>query len=139
MGGKFGITLFIGLKSKTYYIEAAPLAVGVMGNITLSPDPTLLQQKVSKGIVKAAKKNKLRKEHYLNCLQEKKRECVDMTVIRASNHRVYTAEVNKQCFSSFDDKRFILPCGIHTEPYGSSIISTTCSIKNCRETLLPRV
>ena len=39
--------------------------------------------------------------------------------ILARSHKLYTACEERQCFSSFEDKRWVLDCNRHSVPYGS--------------------
>ncbi len=41
-----------------------------------------------------------------------------MNIIRSRKHTLYSEEVNKMAMSSNDDKRVILPDGIHTLAIG---------------------
>ena len=42
----------------------------------------------------------------------------DMYTIRSQKHQLYTQKLTKIALSTTDDKRFLLPCGIHTVPHG---------------------
>jgi hypothetical protein len=42
--------------------------------------------------------------------------------IQAYKHHLYSIKMNKLALSPFDDKRYIMPDGIHTLPYGHSDI-----------------
>ena len=41
-----------------------------------------------------------------------------MNVIRSRKHEIFTEEINKVALSANDDKRFILPDGVHTLAFG---------------------
>ena len=44
------------------------------------------------------------------------------TKITSKNHKVKTVKVSKASLNSFDDKFYLLPCLIHSHPYGSHLI-----------------
>ena len=41
-----------------------------------------------------------------------------MKTIRSENHEIYSLEINKKSFSSFDDKRYICNNGIESFAHG---------------------
>ena len=41
-----------------------------------------------------------------------------MNVFRCHKHEVYSEEMNKIALCANDDKRVVLPDGIHTRPHG---------------------
>ena len=45
----------------------------------------------------------------------------NMRGFKSKNHEILTYESNKIFLCDFDDKRYILPDGIHTLPYGKDI------------------
>jgi hypothetical protein len=103
---------FCGLRSKTY---AFVLENGESGERQVNSK--------CKGITRAYKK-KITFENYLSCLQSFNKFSLTQYQIRAKNHNIFTAKIDKLCFSSFDDKRYLLECGIHSLPYGSTYIDT---------------
>ena len=48
----------------------------------------------------------------------------NMRGFKSKNHEIFTNESNKISLCDFDDKRYILPNGIHTLPYGHKDIPT---------------
>ena len=48
----------------------------------------------------------------------------NMRGFKSKNHEIFTCESNKISLCDFDDKRYILPDGIHTLPYGHKDIPT---------------
>ena len=48
----------------------------------------------------------------------------NMRGFKSKNHEIFTYESNKISLCDFDDKRYILPNGIHTLPYGHKDIPT---------------
>ena len=118
------MTDFCGLRSKTY----AFLVAGGTQN------EKLLQSKC-KGVTKSYRKQ-ISFEEYKNCVRTFDRVTLTQYQIRAKTHTIYTAQIEKLCFSSFDDKRFLLNCGVHSLPYGSKFITQSqdvcplCKIHN---------
>ena len=53
----------------------------------------------------------------------------NMRGFKSKNHEIFTYESNKISLCDFDDKRYILPDGIHTLPYGHKDIPTRKLIK----------
>ncbi len=43
-------------------------------------------------------------------------------VLRSQLHVISTEQQVKRSLSSYDDKRYILPCGVHTLAYGNALI-----------------
>ena len=95
------ISRFIGLKSKMYMIDY---------NNTV--------KKVGKGVKKSVLQKQVTSDDYLHCLNERQRFSFSMTNIRSFDHSLFTIEQRKLCLTAYDDKRFILPCGHRTVPYG---------------------
>lgn len=79
-----------------------------------------------KGISRS-RANKLLISTYRDCVHNKKKIKVLMTTIQNRNTVLHTTTINKICMSSFDDKRYLFPCGIHSVPYGSVQISMSCT------------
>ena len=48
----------------------------------------------------------------------------NMRGFKSKNHEIFTYESNKIFLCDFDNKRYILPDGIHTLPYGHKDIPT---------------
>ena len=48
----------------------------------------------------------------------------NMRGFKSKNHEIFTYQSNQIFLCNFDDRRFILPDGIHTLPYGHKDIST---------------
>jgi len=106
---------FVGLRSKTY----AFLIAGEEGeNATLKSK--------CKGVTKGYKKT-IPFEKFKRCIETFSKVELSQYHIRASNHVVKTLKVKKTCFSSFDDKRFLL-CSVHSVPYGSKYAKRKCCV-----------
>jgi len=96
---------FIGLRSKLYTYS------WLDGN-------ELLMEMKAKGVAKSVINSSLSIEHYKNVLFEKNEAWIKMNILRSQNHEIFGSEVNKIGLSPYDDKRYILPDGIHTLAYG---------------------
>ena len=53
------------------------------------------------------------------------------TQMRSLNHQLVVAQVNKVALSAFDDKRFLLDCGIKSLAYGHSRLQQKCNPFAC--------
>ena len=56
---------------------------------------------------------------FKQALYDKKMIRKNVVNIRSNSHIIKTIKENKLMFSSFDCKRFMLPCGRHSVPHGS--------------------
>lgn len=72
----------------------------------------------AKGIKRGYVKKKLRHEHYLRTIKHKITKRAQFQTIRTLNHTIRTIVNDKICLSAYDDKRFILDCGVETYAYG---------------------
>ena len=109
---------FVGLRSKTYAYLLEEAA-----------QKTTLKSKC-KGVTKGYKKT-LDFHQFKKCVETFAKTTVKQYHIRASNHVVKTLKVHKTCFSSFDDKRYLMPCGIHSVAYGSRLIAKVERTNEC--------
>ena len=98
------ITEFVGLRAKTYAFRTA-------GNV--------LESK-AKGVKKCYKK-KIPFEQFKKCLMDIRQFSVSQVSIQSKNHQNMLIQSEKIAFSSLDDKRYILNCGLHSVPYGSKL------------------
>lgn len=105
--GSKKIARFIGLRSKCYAFEVENAKA----------------QTKCKGIVKSFRR-KIPISAYEKCLKEIQSHTTTQYILRSKTHEIQLAKQKKLCFSSYDDKLFMLPCGIHTLPYGSHEITT---------------
>ena len=84
--------------------------------------------KKCKGVTKA-KTQKLQLQQYKNCIYSKTAIKTNITNISVKNHQIRTTLLNKICMTSFDDKRHLLNCGVHSVPHGSIFAGEKC--KKC--------
>lgn len=119
LGGKQICEEFVGLKSKCYSLRLRNCS---------SND--VEEKKVCKGLGRVAITNRLKFKHYKNCLFKGIPKRYDFHVIRSKNHSISTVRINKKAISHFDSKRWIHPCGIHSDPYGSIHINSK-RLLNC--------
>ena len=76
------------------------------------------EEKKCKGIKKNVVKKCISFEDYKRCLFSGNETMRKMNVIRSRKHEIFTEEINKVALSANDDKRFILPDGVHTLAFG---------------------
>ena len=84
-----------------------------------------LVKATAKGVNKSAQK-KLTREDYLRCVYNPERVFVDLYNIRSKDQEMHTVKETKMALSSFDDKRLILDCGVHTRAHGNVKTSEAC-------------
>lgn len=73
-----------------------------------------------KGVSKRAQ-HKLSLAKYKKCITSIDSHQVEQYSIRSKDHTNELVKSTKLCFSSFDDKRYLL-CSVHSVPYGSALI-----------------
>jgi len=106
------ITEFVGLRPKMYSYT------------TLEDDGVGLKEaKRAKGVQKAAMVN-VRHADYLAQLRTATENYVNVRRIGQKHHRVFTLESMKRGLCASDDKRYLLPDGIHTLSHGHYNIRT---------------
>lgn len=99
--GNKSILKFIGLRSKVYTFSTR--------NETSAK---------CKGLSRNYQKS-LKMEHFEQCLNDISSFSTVQRTLMSQKHRITLAKQRKLCFSSYDDKFYILDCGIHTRPFGS--------------------
>jgi hypothetical protein len=95
------ISHFVGLRAKMYSYKVGGCVV-----------------KRAKGIKNGAVTRKIWFKDYVRCLFKHKRLVTSFNLIRSKDHRLYSVRQRKLALSEIDDKRYILPDGIHTLPHG---------------------
>lgn len=78
--------------------------------------------KKAKGIKQLYVKNKIKFKHYRRCLKRSITYKATYNTIRSFNHQLYSVTETKKSLSPYDDKRYILPDGIHTLPHGHYLL-----------------
>ena len=93
----------------------------------------LLQLHRCKGIPAVARKNLLF-EHYLSVLMGKKNTHKSVyNKLSSKEHIIHQIKQRKLALTSFEDKRVLLNCSIHTKPYGDSTIHPDFKCLICNE------
>jgi hypothetical protein len=103
---------FVGLRSKTYCIEMTKNEKNKEQD-----KPKIIVIRKAKGVSSQFQYN-ISFDSYLDCLTTIKQNLVEQVNIQAHNHELVTQRVTKVSFSSFDDKRLLFVCGIHSTAYG---------------------
>ena len=106
------ILRFVGLRSKLYAYEVDRLRDD---NGEWKYD---VQKKKCKGIRKYIIKKEITIEDYEECLFSRQPQFRTMNAIRSRRHDVGAERMNKTVLSADDDKRVVLPDGIHTLAIG---------------------
>ena len=114
LGFMYKILAAVSLKSKMYSLKLAPSEYNDLPKSKLQSE-----MKTLKGVPKTVVKTKIHFENYLMALLKKKKYSAVFTKIACKNHTLRTIRQQKLALSSFDDKRFVFDCRIHTVPYGS--------------------
>jgi hypothetical protein len=99
---------YVGLRSKCYALK-------------IKSKKTTYLKSTCKGVRKGYKKC-IPFSVYKRCIKTIHRHMVTQYNIQSSAHVVSTMKLKKVAFTSFDDKRYLLQCGIHSVPYGSYFI-----------------
>jgi len=79
--------------------------------------------------------NELNVESYLSCLRNISTTHHNYNQIRSIRHQLVTQEQQKIGLSPFDDKRYILNCGIHTLAHGHYKTKSHSKYNHCYECL----
>lgn len=119
------------LKSKVYSFELAcehDVGMGSQGACLFCRNKRYNPLNINrlKGIQKRTARQ-IHFEKYLKCVKEPYIQRNTVNQICSKRQKLSTITVNKISLSSFDDKRYVFNCGIHTEPY-SNKNSPTCKI-----------
>ena len=112
--GKSEILEFVGPRSKSYAMKIKDLK---------SND--IHEKKVCKGVTKAGRQ-KLTFEDYKSVIFNVKKMVVQQLQIQSKSHNISVYETDKVAFNSFDGKRWLFDCGLHTVPYGSKNVQGSC-------------
>lgn len=112
------ITHFCGLRSKCYSFKFK------------DEKKTEIEKNVCKGVKRVAIRNRLTFDQYKNCIISPQIIRHSFENIHVRNHVIKTAHCKKVALNSFDCKRFIFNCAIHSMSYGNKEINIdgTCPI-----------
>lgn len=97
---------FVGLRAKQYsfiYIDVAK--------------DKEMEERKCKGISKVTIKNDLKHELYKRTLFEETEQLSKMCLIRSCSHVLTCDQIQKKSLSCYDDKRYLLECGIKSLAY----------------------
>ena len=114
---------FVGLRSKMY---------------AYTLDKEKLVHSKCKGITKAYRKT-IRFATFRKCVENITKKKIVQYRIQSKNHIVHTLKMNKTAFTSFDDKRYLFNCGVHSVPYGSKYIKPSGDCIFCRKNYFSKV
>lgn len=92
--------------------------------------------------VRQGKVKKLTFDIYKSVLKSVNSVSRDQTAIRSYSHRIYTVASRRICFQSFDDKQYLLNCGIHSYFYGDYRIKekgSYCDICKEKNFIIPAI
>ena len=112
------MTKFVGLRAKCYAFvtEKQDLSVKL------------------KGVTKAYRKN-IEFGSYLKCLKTLNTHRIVQYHIRSRKHVITLDKADRLALTSYDANRFLLPCGVHSVPYGS-VMSKLDACTRCNENKL---
>ena len=71
---------------------------------------------------KTISRQKIHFKDYLECIKKIKSFETKIACLTSKDHNITLNIVKKIAMSSFDSKRYIFDCGIHSVPFGSSFI-----------------
>lgn len=122
------------IKSKVYSFEVAcshDIGMNSNGVCSFCRNKQLTPHNINR--LKGIQKRVTREIHfsnYLKCIQQPYIQRELLSHIESKKHQVSTVLINKISLSSFDDKRYLLNCGIHTEPYSpeNNPFCTKCNL-----------
>lgn len=76
------------------------------------------EKKTATGISEPTIEREIRFQMYEDTLFNRSEMRCSMDMIRSRDHNLFCETLRKTSLSAFDDKRYILPCGISSLPYG---------------------
>ena len=100
-------------------IEFCGLAAKNYAYLVQEDDGCLKETKKGKGVKGIALQEKIKIRDYKDRLLSYSTKSVEFHNIQAKRHNLYVVKQNKIALNSFDDKRWILSCNIHTRAYGN--------------------
>lgn len=129
-GQRLGImSEYIGLRAKVYCYSVVYL------DEEWDAAATQKVVKKAKGIKKDVVKSKLNMDDYRDMIKDVESVGPDMeqqqVVLRSRLHVINTERQKKRALSSYDDKRYVLPCGVHTLAYGNVMLTDGTLQQGC--------
>jgi hypothetical protein len=117
------ITHFVGIRAKAYCMK-------ILNRNT----QTCSEKSALKGVKKSYRKG-LTFNSFLKCIFQKSEEMIAQCTLVSKKHEIFLTRVKKLAMSSFDDKRYLLPCGVHSLAYNHHEIAdgTTHICEYCGE------
>lgn len=112
--GSDQILAFCGLKSKLY-------------SLMIMKNGEVEEIKKGKGVPSRVLDRNFSFDNYLSCLLEDKEERCKVERLLKRDHIIYQRGEERKVMNSFDDKRFLLNCSIHSVPYGAKNLANCCS------------
>ena len=103
------ISEFVGLRSKMYSIKYGAK-----------------EKQTAKGVSNRVVKRELKHSVYKECLFDKTCNRVSNKTIQSYKHQLFSVETKKIGLSSYDDKRYVLNCGVKTRAHGHYQNSLDC-------------
>ena len=85
----------------------------------------------AKGVPKSYVKKHVRHEQYLHVLKNWNNTTCKFRTFKSAHREITTREMTKICLSCIDDKRYLLPDGISSLPYGHKDIPPRASRAGC--------
>lgn len=115
---------FAGVSSKSYGLRVKPY------RSALGAQAPHQEIKKLKGISKSYRKG-IPFDVWRNCVLNISKHRVHQFNISSKNHVIRTLRQAKIAITSFDDKRYICPCGVHTVAYGHYRIAVMEELNRC--------
>jgi hypothetical protein len=112
---------FAGSQAKAYSVRFRSASCGLN-------TPTTRDVVKCKGVRRGAS---IKFEDHERCVLSMSQHRVAQHSILSKDHIIRTVSFEKRAFSCFDDKRYIMPCGIHTLAYGSVLIPNNEASQEC--------
>ena len=119
------ITEFLALRSKMYTVRVRPWYPG-------ENNDDEQQEKKAKGIASTVMRG-ISFHSYMEAFHSDRVVSHSFKQIRSKRHKLMTVELRKVGLCSYDDKRALLPCGVHSLAYGHYRANQLVSCSYCGE------
>lgn len=121
---------FISLKAKVYNILMFLRDRKGVGKDITERDDGLGEVRKVKGVPRTAVRE-LQHDHFLNVLSNNEKIVKMYHKLAPSNHIIHLVREKKTALTSFDDKRYVLECGIHSRPHGHYLNDSVGDMCGC--------